>query len=95
VRKEIVDFIDYVVYTILIEVFYMAKITCPRCGATALSVRTGENRFDTAYDSSQFVYCAELDERLAAAEKTGKSVELGDCSIFDNALKEAIASGRL
>ena len=67
----------------------MPRVTCPRCGASGVVVRVGEGHRKN--QGEEFAQCQEMQERLKAGE-TG--IPLGECSVFDKAVKLAIANQR-
>jgi hypothetical protein len=66
-------------------------ITCPRCGASALSRRISKDTINTDY-GNEFIFCTEMDERFKAGED---SIPKGECKTFDRAIQDAIDQGKL
>lgn len=69
----------------------MLRITCPRCGASAVSRRISSSKVETAY-GGRFLPCEEIKERHAAGED---HIPKGECKTFDRAVGEAIARHKL
>jgi hypothetical protein len=70
----------------------MPKIVCPRCGASARSLRDSQNRILIEFGDEFTLFCVEDKERHEAGEK---NVPLGECKTFYKALAEADDNGVL
>ncbi len=65
----------------------MIEVRCPRCGALVTVRRIGRNKHETSYGIAG-VTCDE-------SRESGFEVQITDCKSLDNAINDAIASGRV